>query len=56
MAWESDYQDEVTQYIEDCTPERINEIYATFDDGKIPKEIKEDEITLATPCGVYILV
>lgn len=42
------------QYIEDCTLERLNEIYEHYDGGQMPKVISE--LTKDTPCGCYILL
>ena len=53
---ESDYGADCKQFIEDCTEERMVEIYETYDYGKLPKEIKREDINLDTPCGMYIVM
>lgn len=49
-----DWYAKFKQYIEDCTLERINEIYEHYDGGKMPQAISK--LTNDTPCGCYILL
>ncbi len=46
----------VKQYIEDCSQERLVEIYEHYDNGVKPSELRIETLNLLTPCGVYILI
>ncbi len=52
---ESECGCEYKQYIADCTEEEMNHYYETYDNGKMPKFISEDQINELTPDGVYII-
>ena len=53
---DGDWYGELKQYVEECSPERIEEIYEHYDNGKKPKLIALKDITEDTPCGVYIII
>lgn len=53
--YESDYQEEVKQYIEDCTEGELIRLYEHYDKGEAPVHIWISEITMETPYGMYIL-
>ena len=54
--YEGKHQDSVKQYITDCTEGELESIYKHYDEGVSPTPISEAEITLDTPCGVYVLI
>ena len=53
--YESDYQEEVKQYIEDCKEDELIRFYEHYDNGEAPAPILVSEITMGTPYGMYIL-
>lgn len=55
-CYEGEFQEEITQYIDDCTEEECKKNYAHYDNGKPPKFISEKDVSMATPYGVYILI
>ncbi len=55
-CYEGEYQEQIKQYIYDCTEEKCVDFYSHYDDGKPPKFISEKDVSMATPYGVYILI
>ena len=53
--YESDHQEEVKQYVEDCTEDELVRFYKHYDKGEAPTPIWVSEITEKTPYGMYIL-
>ena len=53
--FESEYQEEIKQYVEDCTEEQCADFYAHYDNGNPPKFISEKDVSMTTAYGVYIL-
>ena len=53
--YESDHQEEVKQYVEDCTEDELVRFYKHYDKGEAPVHIWVSEITMETPYGMYIL-
>ena len=53
--YESDHQEEVKQYVEDCTEDELVRFYKHYDKGEAPVHIWVSEITMETPFGMYIL-
>lgn len=53
---DGDWYGNLKQYIEDCNADRLNEIYEHYDNGKAPVITSLVKITMATPCGCYILI
>lgn len=54
--YECENSDQYKQYIEDCTEENCNYRYEHYDNGKMPKVIKEKDVDMNTPDGMYILL
>lgn len=52
---EQSQMDSVKEYIRDCTEDECMDIYAHYDNGNEPTFIKESEIDMNTPDGVYIV-
>ena len=55
-CFESEFQEEITQYIEDCTEEGYEKNYAHYDSGNPPRFISEKDVSMKTPYGIYILI
>lgn len=55
VDYETEYSDEYRQEIEDCTEQKLQEIYSTYANGKQPKLISKNNIKIDTPDGFYIL-
>jgi len=53
--FESEYQEEIKQYVEDCTEEQCADFYAHYDNGNPPKFISEKDVSMSTPYEVYVL-
>lgn len=56
LAWEIDNQEFCKQYIDDYSFEDLNAVYSSYDNGKQPKRIFIEDLTINTPCGIYILL
>lgn len=54
--YECENGDQYKQYIEDCSEEICIHHYEHYDNGKMPKIIKEKDVDMNTPDGVYILL
>lgn len=53
--FESEYQEGINQYVEDCTEEQCADYYAHYNNGEAPRFISEKDVSVKTPYGVYIL-
>jgi hypothetical protein len=54
--YESEYSDEVKQYIEDCSEQTMIERYTHYDAGECPLPISESKLDMNIPDGTYILL
>lgn len=53
---EGDESDQYKQYIEDCTEETMIQHYEHYDNGKMPKIMNADDLSMSTPDGTYIFL
>lgn len=54
IGYETDRSENIKTYITDYTEDELVYIYEHYDNGKMPVEIKEEDI-LSAPIGVYIV-
>lgn len=54
--YESEYSDQIKQYIMDCTRLGCEKIYETYDNGNPPILLNKEKLSIDTPKGVYILI
>lgn len=54
--YEEKHQELIKQYICDCSENEIIEFYETYDNGNPAIFIREKDISIDTPCGVYIII
>lgn len=52
---ESEYCEEIKQYITDCTEEKMHDIYTHYDNGNCPKPITLAEFNASLPDGTYVV-